>query len=94
VNLTELNALITSTENCLLRGHLVILMGSKLNMCQQCALATKKVNGSFGCVRQSIARRSRVVTFCSALVRPHLECWVQFWAHQYKTVMDILERVQ
>ena len=27
-------------------------------------------------------------------MRPHLECWVQYWAPQYKSGMDILERAQ
>ncbi|KAK4815334.1 hypothetical protein QYF61_000166 [Mycteria americana] len=30
----------------------------------------------------------------ATLVRPHLECWAQFWAPQYKIDMDILKRVQ
>ena len=39
----------------------------------------------------SVASRSRKY---SALVRPHLECWVRFWAPQHKRDMDIMQRVQ
>jgi len=67
---------------------------TKLNVSQQCVLATKKANNSLGCTRQSIASRSREVTLplCTALVRPHLEYRAQLWAPCY--LGDILERVQ
>ena len=65
----------TQLESSLAERDLRVLVDTKLNMSQQCALAAKKANGILGYIRQRIASRLRevILPFYSPLVRRHLE---------------------
>ena len=71
-------------------------MNERFNMRWQCELAAQKTNCILDCIKRSKTIRSREVIppLYSALMRLHLEYYIQFWSPQHKKNIELLEQVQ
>ena len=71
-------------------------MDRKLDVSQQGALTVQKANHILGCIKRSVASRSRevILSLYSVVVRLHLDYCIWMWSPISRRDVDLLECVQ
>ena len=67
-----------------------------MTVSEQCGLAAAKGNQILELIRRNIIYMDKtlIIPLYKAIVRPHLEYWIQAWSPYHKKYIDKLERVQ
>ena len=83
-------------ESCLEEKDLGVVITNDLKPSKQCIEAEKKAPKILGYIKHHFKTRKKetILTLYNALVRPHLEYAVQFWAPSLRKDIERLEAVQ
>ena len=73
-----------------------VTMNANMKVSEQCRIAASKGNQVLGMIRRNIAYKenSLIVPLYKAIVRPHLEYFIQSWSPYLRKYIDMLEKIQ
>ena len=73
-----------------------VTFSADMKVSEQCGIAASKGNQILGLIRRTIMYKEKqlIVPLYKAIVRPHLEYWIQAWRPYRKKDIDMLERIQ
>ena len=93
-NKAKCKVLLMGQGNCPPEKDLGLLVDEKLSMTWLHALTAHKAKLILGCIKNSMASRSREGILClrSALLRPPRKSCVQLWSPQHRTDLELLDQ--
>ena len=72
-----------------------VTFSADIKVSEQCRIAALKGNQILGLIRRTITKEKQLfVPLYKAIVRPHLEYYIQAWRPYRKKDVDKLERIQ
>ena len=77
-------------------GGTILSKTVKEKASEQCRIAASKGNQVLGMIRRNIIykEKSLIVPLYKAIVRPHLEYYIQAWSPYLRKYIDMLEKIQ